>query len=177
MGGRKFSAGSCGGTTRRSPRDSRSPTALGDEAHWKFRQGVYSRHGTPILPPAGDDRNAAYYVALVFSAQSAKGRPFRRQSRRVTTRIQNRLRCDPIIHGIFFHCRDSRLQMVVCRARFVVGNAGIFYLQSLGLVLVLTSGGASEFQLSLLSSLLVPTWLPSRFDSSLCGTMSLLEMS
>jgi hypothetical protein len=146
MGGRKFSAGSCGGTTRRSPRDSRSPTALGDEAHWKFRQGVYSRHGTPILPPAGDDRNAAYDVALVFATQSAKGRPFRRQSRRVTTRIQNRLGCDPIVHGVFFYCRDSRLQMVVCGARFVVGNPGIFYVQSLGLVLVPTSVRASEFQ-------------------------------
>jgi hypothetical protein len=115
-------------------------------SHWKLRRGVYSRHGTPIFPPARDDRNAAYYVALVFSAQSAKGRPSRRQSRRVPTRIQDRLRCSPIIYGVFFHCRDSRFQMVVCRDGFVVGNAGIFYLQSLGLVLVLAAERASEFR-------------------------------
>ena len=94
-----------------------------------------------------DDRNAAHYAALAFSPQSGKGRPFRRQPRRVTTRIQNRLRCDPIIYGVFFYCRDSRLQMVVCRAGFVVGNAGIFHLQSLGLALV--TGASTEPQLYL----------------------------
>jgi len=36
--------------------------------------------------------------------------------------------------------------MVVCRDGFVVGNAGIFYLQSLGLVLVLAAERASEFR-------------------------------
>jgi hypothetical protein len=145
MGGPKVLRGICGDDPA-LPRDSGSPTALGDGVHWKFRRGVYSRHGTPILPPAGDDRNAAYYVAVAFAAQSAKGRPFRRQSCRVTTRIQNRLRCDPIIDRVFFYCRDSRLQMVVCGASFVVGNPGIFHLRSLGVVLVLTSVRASEFQ-------------------------------
>ena len=127
---------------RRSPHGIRCSQNRSSE----FRRGVYSRHGTPILPPARDDRNAAYYVALVFSAQSAKGRPFRRQSRRVTTRIQDRLGYGPIIYGVFFHCRDSRFQMVVCRAGVVVGNAGIFYLQSLGSVIVLTAARASAFR-------------------------------
>src|SRR5450755_2666608 len=108
-------------------------TDAGNNAHSESRRNVYLRHGTLILPLIGDGRNAAYVVPLVFSAQSAKGRPPRKQSCRVTTRIQDRLCCSPIFYGVFIHRCDSWFQMVVYRDGFVVGNVGVLYLCSLGL--------------------------------------------
>jgi hypothetical protein len=38
--------------------------------------------------------------------------------------------CSPIVCRVFLHCFDSWFQMVVSGGGSVVGNAGIFYLQS-----------------------------------------------
>src|ERR1700687_1802309 len=96
-------------------------------------RGVYFRHGTPTRPPAWGGRNAPYDAALALTAQPAKGRPSRKQSRRVTARIQDCPGRGAVVHDIFIRRRDSRLKVVVYRSGSVVGNAGVLRLQPLGL--------------------------------------------
>ena len=78
-----------------------------------FSKAYISAMGRNLLPHARDGRNAAYHAALGFSAQSHKGRPYRRQPCGATTRIQNRLGCSPIFDGVFVHRCGSWFQMVV----------------------------------------------------------------
>src|ERR1700687_5209926 len=96
-------------------------------------RGVYFRHGTPTRPPARGGRNAAYDAALALTAQPAQGRPSRKQSRRVTARIQGCPGRGPAGYSILIRRCDPRLQVVVYRSGSVVGNAGVFHLQPVGL--------------------------------------------
>lgn len=102
------------------------------------------RDGTLTLPPAGGGWITAHDAAVAFSAQSIKGRPLCRQPRRAAARIQDRAGCSSIVYGVLIHCRNSRLQMVVHRDGFVLGDFGIFYLPSLGLALFFFFHGLAD---------------------------------